>query len=225
MSIGVSYFGNRILRHVAADMEGLAADGFDGVLHTYTENELAYYRESMGRIVAVSHDAGLEVQIAPWGVAQLFGGEAESRFTAFNPDAGQVLDDGRATPAGCPNNPAVRSFVRAWADAAIDTGADHVFWDEPHWVHPEHFGLDQLDDLRLERRADVGQLDGPPGHRHRGDRGGGRGDARGGPPVGEDAVAYGALQLEEIADEAEPVGDLAVGRQALGHRRSLGRGR
>jgi hypothetical protein len=75
-------------------------------------------------------------------VAQLFGGEAESRFTAFNPDAGQVLDDGRATPAGCPNNPAVRSFVRAWADAAIDAGADHVFWDEPHWVHPEHFGLD-----------------------------------------------------------------------------------
>jgi hypothetical protein len=72
----------------------------------------------------------------------MFGGEAESRFTAFNPDAGQVLDDGRATPAGCPNNPAVRAFVRSWADAAIDTGADHVFWDEPHWAHPEHFGLD-----------------------------------------------------------------------------------
>ena len=139
---GVAYFGNRILRHVVADMEGLAADGFTGVLHTYTENDLAYYRESMGRIVAASHDAGLDVSVAPWGVAQMFGGEAESRFTAFNPDAGQVLDDGRATPAGCPNNPAVRAFVRAWADAAIDTGADHVFWDEPHWAHPEHFGLD-----------------------------------------------------------------------------------
>ena len=45
MSIGVSYFGNRILRHVAADMEGLAADGFTGVLHTFSENDLAYYRE------------------------------------------------------------------------------------------------------------------------------------------------------------------------------------
>ena len=33
---GVAYFGNRILRHVVADMEGLAADGFTGVLHTYT---------------------------------------------------------------------------------------------------------------------------------------------------------------------------------------------
>ena len=142
MSAGVSYFGNRILRHVAADMEGLAADGFTGVLHTFSENDLAWYRGTMGRIVAASHDAGLRVQLAPWGVAQLFGGEAESRFTAFHPDVGQVLDDGRVTPAGCPNNPAVRSFVRAWADAAIDAGADHVFWDEPHWVHPEHFGLD-----------------------------------------------------------------------------------
>ena len=55
---GVAYFGNRILRHVAADMEGLAADGFTGVLHTYTENDLAYYRQSMGRIVQASHDAG-----------------------------------------------------------------------------------------------------------------------------------------------------------------------
>ncbi|MFL5878503.1 MAG: hypothetical protein ACJ782_00070 [Actinomycetota bacterium] len=139
---GVAYFGNRILRHVATDMEGLAADGFGGVLHTFSENDLAWYRGTMGRVVAASHDAGLSVAVAPWGVAQLFGGEAESGFTAANPDVGQVLDDGRSTPAGCPNNPAVRSFVRAWADAAIESGADQVFWDEPHWVHPEHFGLD-----------------------------------------------------------------------------------
>jgi len=58
MSIGTSYFGNRVLRHVAADMEGLAADGFTGVLHTYSENDLAYYRESMGRVVEASHAAG-----------------------------------------------------------------------------------------------------------------------------------------------------------------------
>jgi N-acetylmuramic acid 6-phosphate etherase len=23
----------------------------------------------------------------------------------------------------------------------VETGADRIFWDEPHWVHPEHFGL------------------------------------------------------------------------------------
>jgi hypothetical protein len=35
----------------------------------------------------------------------------------------------------------VRAFVHEWIDAAIDTGADRIFCDEPHWVHPEHFGL------------------------------------------------------------------------------------
>ena len=141
MTVGASYFGNRILRHVARDMEDLARRGFTGVLHTFSENDLAYYRETMALIVEASHAAGLEVQIAPWGVCQIFGGEAESRFTARHPEVGQVLESGRATPSGCPNNPLVRAFVREWADAAVETGADRIFWDEPHWVHPEHFGL------------------------------------------------------------------------------------
>jgi hypothetical protein len=142
MSAGVAYFGSRIPRHVAADMEALASRGFTGVLHTFTENDLAYYRDTMATIVAASHDAGLEVQIAPWGVCQMFGGEAESRFTAWHPEVGQVLETGRATPSGCLNDERVRGFVREWIDAAIETGADRIFCDEPHWVHPEHFGLD-----------------------------------------------------------------------------------
>jgi hypothetical protein len=141
MTVGAAYFGNRVPRHVAEDMQALSARGFDGVLHVMTENDLAYYRATMGRIVALSHDAGLEVQIAPWGVCQMFGGEAESRFMLRNPSAGQVLETGRQTPAGCPNNPRVRAFCREWADAAIETGAERIFWDEPHWVHPEHFDL------------------------------------------------------------------------------------
>jgi hypothetical protein len=142
MSAGVAYFGSRIPRHVAADMQALAAQGFTGVLHTFTENDMAYYRETMATIVAASHDAGLEVQIAPWGVCQMFGGEAESRFTAWHPEVGQRLETGHGTPSGCPNDERVRGFVREWIDAAIDTGADRIFCDEPHWVHPEHFGLD-----------------------------------------------------------------------------------
>lgn len=138
---GVAYFGNRIVRHVAQDMDALARRGFTGVLHTFSENDLAFYRETMGEIVACSHAAGLEVQIGPWGVCQLFGGEAESRFTAWYPEVGQLLETGRRTPSGCPCDPRVRAFVRSWIDAAIDTGADRVFCDEPHWVHPEHFGL------------------------------------------------------------------------------------
>jgi hypothetical protein len=141
MSAGASYFGNRIVRHVAEDMEQLAALGFDRVLHTFSENDLAYYRGTMARIVEASQRNGLEVALAPWGVCHLFGGEAESRFAAQHPELGQVLDDSRVSPAACPNQPRVRAFLREWADAAIEAGADVVFWDEPHWVHPEHFGL------------------------------------------------------------------------------------
>ncbi len=142
MSIGTSYFGNRIVRHVAADMEALAERGFTGVLHTYTENDLTYYRSTLDEIVRRSQEAGLVVQIGPWGVCRMFGGEAESGFVPANMELGQVLETGRRVPAGCPNQPRVREFVRTWIDAAVDTGAEYVFCDEPHWTHPQHFGLD-----------------------------------------------------------------------------------
>jgi N-acetylmuramic acid 6-phosphate etherase len=142
MAIGVSYFGNRILRHVASDMEDLASRGFTGVLHTFSENDLYYYREQMTAIVNASHDAGLTVQVNPWGLGHMFGGEAESRFLAEHPDVGQVMSDGRRIGAGCPSNPRFREFVRSWATAAVDAGAEHVFWDEPHWAHPARFSPD-----------------------------------------------------------------------------------
>jgi hypothetical protein len=74
MPIGVSYFGNRILRHAAADMDDLAARGFTGVLHTMSENDLTYYRDTIGRLVEMSHAAGLFVQVGPWGLGRTFGG-------------------------------------------------------------------------------------------------------------------------------------------------------
>jgi N-acetylmuramic acid 6-phosphate etherase len=142
MAVGSSYFGVRILRHVARDMEDLVRRGYTGVLHTFSENDLAYYRDTMRRIVDVSHALGLEVQMCPWGVGRTFGGEAESRFVTFRPDACQVLDDGRRVTAGCLNHPEYRALCREWADAALEAGADRVFWDEPHWVVPEHVGVD-----------------------------------------------------------------------------------
>lgn len=143
MSAGVAYFGNRILRHVAGDMEDLAARGFTGVLHTFSENDLAYYPGTMERIVSSSHEAGLEVQLDPWGVGLVFGGEAESRLTAAHPGFGQVLDDGRRVGAACLNRPEFRAFLRSWTDAAVGVGADRLFWDEPHWAGPGVIGVER----------------------------------------------------------------------------------
>jgi N-acetylmuramic acid 6-phosphate etherase len=139
---GCSYFGVRILRHVQRDLEDIAGRGYTGVLHTFSENDLAYYRGTMKRIVEASHAVGLEVQVGPWGLGRTFGGEAESRFVTMRPDACQVLDDGRRVAAGCLNNPVYREFCREWADAALELGADKVFWDEPHWIVPAHVGVD-----------------------------------------------------------------------------------
>ena len=152
---GCSYFGVRILRHVRRDLQDLAARGYTGVLHTFSENDLAYYRGTMAEIVAASHAVGLEVQMCPWGVGRTFGGEAESRWVTFHPDACQVLDDGRRVATGCLNNPAYRAFCREWADAALECGTDYVFWDEPHWTVPEHVGIDDAE--RWACRCDVCQ--------------------------------------------------------------------
>jgi N-acetylmuramic acid 6-phosphate etherase len=141
-SAGCSYFGVRIVRHVRRDMADLAARGYAGVLHTFSENDLAYYSGTFADMVAVSHDAGLRVQVSPWGLGRTFGGEAESRWVAFHPEECQVMDDGRRVAAACLNSPAYRAFCKEWAGVALDAGADSVFWDEPAWVVPIHVGVD-----------------------------------------------------------------------------------
>jgi N-acetylmuramic acid 6-phosphate etherase len=139
---GCSYFGVRIPRHVERDMLDLAARGYTGVLHTFSENDFAYYRETMGELVRSSHRHGLRVQASPWGLGRTFGGEAESRFVAFHPDECQVVDDGRRVAAACLNSPVYRAFCREWADWALACGVDSVFWDEPAWVVPGHVGVE-----------------------------------------------------------------------------------
>jgi N-acetylmuramic acid 6-phosphate etherase len=123
-------------------MADLAARGYTGVLHTFSENDFAYYRATMREIVQVSHEYGLEVQASPWGLGRTFGGEAESRWAAFHPDECQVLDDGCRVAAACLNSPAYRAFCKEWADWALGCGVDSIFWDEPAWTAPAHVGVD-----------------------------------------------------------------------------------
>ena len=50
---GTSYFGVRNIRHVACDMQELKNAGFTHVLHTYSEEDLQYYRETMKEIIEI----------------------------------------------------------------------------------------------------------------------------------------------------------------------------
>lgn len=139
--IGCSYFANRMVRHVAEDMKMLARDGFNYVMHTMCEYDLTFHRGNLRDIVSVSHDAGHEVWIDPWGVGNVFGGEPFSNFAAQNLyEACQVLDDDRLVPLACPNAPLFKDYLEKWIEAAAETGADLAFWDEPHFHDPGFLG-------------------------------------------------------------------------------------
>ena len=134
MKTGVSYYGNRIPRHVKEDMEEIARNHCTFVVHTFSENDLQYYSDTIKEIVRISHDSGLEVYLDPWGVGRVFGGEAYSHFASQHLEARQILSDGSSPPAACFNQPAFREYMVRWTQSAIAMGADVLFWDEPHFI-------------------------------------------------------------------------------------------
>lgn len=133
METGVSYFGSRDLRHVQADLADMVEHGCTYVVHCFTEMDLLYYRDTMRSVVAATHEAGLEAWLMPWGVVGLFTGESASHFLLEFPEALQVRLDGKRAPAACPNQPQTRAFLHTWLEAAAETGADVVLWDQPHF--------------------------------------------------------------------------------------------
>ena len=133
MKTGVSYFGNRIPEHfVNRDLPDIIAHGCTYIVHTFSENDLQHYATSLKSMVTATHEAGLEAYIDPWGVGGVFGGEAYSEFLPNNLDAWQTKLDGTPVPMACLNAPMFREFMRTWVDAAVELGADVIFWDEPH---------------------------------------------------------------------------------------------
>lgn len=140
MELGVSYFGNRILKHFLEDLKDIKAHHCTYVIHTFSENDHLFYKESMREIVQATKDAGLGVWVDPWGVGRVFGGEAFSNFTGQNPDSVQIANDGIPTHAACPNAPKFREFMAKWIDDAKYIGAEVLFWDEPHFYLPSWLG-------------------------------------------------------------------------------------
>ncbi|GJQ58152.1 MAG: hypothetical protein D8M57_07575 [Candidatus Scalindua sp. AMX11] len=140
MKLGASYFGNRILRHVKEDMGKMVRDGCNFVVHTMSEHDVAYHSRNMVDIVTVSRELGLEVFLDPWGVGRVFGGESFSTFVKQFPDSRQRLSftegDIKVNKA-CLNAKPFRDAMLKWIELAAHTGAEGVFWDEPHLYYGE----------------------------------------------------------------------------------------
>lgn len=141
MKLGVSYFGSRMPDDVAADMKAIRDNGCNFVVHTFSEEDLEFYCGTMEKIVRACKKQALEVWLDPWGVGKTWGGETYSEFIAKDVSTMQVNAEGHLVPAACLNNPKYRKFMLKWTDAAVDIGADVIFWDEPHfYIYPEDEG-------------------------------------------------------------------------------------
>ncbi|MDD5067934.1 MAG: hypothetical protein PHF84_12890 [bacterium] len=141
METGISYYANRILKHVAEDMAEIKKNNCTYVVHTFSEEDLHFYKDTMKEIVKVTHDHGLAVHLDPWAVGGLFGGEAFSKFVMENKDACQVDNQGHILGRACPNHSGFREYLRSWTEEALGAGPDYIFWDEPHYpMFPEKEG-------------------------------------------------------------------------------------
>lgn len=134
---GVSYFGNRWTHHINKDLDDITSHHCTFVVHTFSENDLHFARGTIGKIFRATLDHNLGCWADPWGVMGLFGGEAFSAFVPRHLEACQVLNNGRIVPAACPSADETRTEMKLWIDAAIEAGADTIFWDEPHLFIPE----------------------------------------------------------------------------------------
>ena len=133
MKTGISYFARSRLKHFREDMEEIKRNHCTYVVHTFSETDLEYYKGSIENLVRISHDVGLEVWLDPWGVGGIFGGESYSQFASLHLDVRQISSAGDSIPAACFNNPKFKIFMKEWVDSALQTGADNIFWDEPHF--------------------------------------------------------------------------------------------
>ncbi|MDE2836040.1 MAG: hypothetical protein OXL97_00820 [Chloroflexota bacterium] len=132
MKLGVTYLGNRFVRHYAdRDLPEIVQAGCDYVVHTFSEYDLAFHPGEIGALVDATHRSGLEAWLDCWGLGGLFAGEAFSDFLLRHPESWQVRPTGERVPVACPNASAFRELVQDWIEAAAGAGADVVFFDDP----------------------------------------------------------------------------------------------
>lgn len=128
---GAAYHGCRMLNHVEADMRDMADNHMNLVVHMMSHNDWERHYQVMRNVVELSHEAGLEVWMDNWGLGGPPGDK--SHFLSYHPEAHMIYSNGEMDPVRvCMNAPSFRQFMHEWIDAVALTGAESIFWDEPH---------------------------------------------------------------------------------------------
>jgi len=129
---GVAYHGNRILRHVEADMLDIVNHNMNLVVHMFSHNDWDRHKGVMPDIVKISKDMGLEVWIDNWGLGGPPGDK--SHFLQYHPEAHQMFADGTPDPvSACYNSESFVQFTKDWLYVVREFGGENIFWDEPRF--------------------------------------------------------------------------------------------
>ncbi len=107
----------------------------DGIYLPVAESDLAYASNKIKYCIDIAHELNLVVIADFWGYGNLFAcGAIPSLFTLQHPEHNCIDSHGKAVPKSCPNNPAVRAFLKdAIEEFIVKYAPDGFFWDEPQW--------------------------------------------------------------------------------------------
>lgn len=128
--LGAAYHGNRMPSHMRADMESMARDGIDIVVHMLSHIDWDRHNRVLRDAFRATEEAGLEVWVDNWGLAGCPGDT--SHFLVENPECRVVYSNGEYhRRLVCLNQPSFRAFVKAWIEEVASMGVKAIFWDEP----------------------------------------------------------------------------------------------
>lgn len=144
VNFGCSYYDNKNPIHFRTDMEYLKQNGLNHLVLCFSENDQKYYADNFKKLVAICKEYEIETWLDPWAYGGIYGGEAFSWFASWIENCKQVAinsnNEHKKVSVLCFNNPETKQLMKNWVDAACATNCDGIFWDEPHFFEPSHFG-------------------------------------------------------------------------------------
>jgi hypothetical protein len=111
-----SYFNNIYPDVFNVHIEEIIQAGFDTIVLCIPDDILRWNLENIKEIVRIAVSRKVNVWADPWGVSQIFDGEALTSYTHLS----------------CLDNYSLKKHVHVWLDKVLEIeGIEAIFWDNP----------------------------------------------------------------------------------------------